>query len=143
MVSAPRARMALASGNAMSAHLLNWYVGWALILCAFVTGGTLGLFFDRDEFLGGYASFRRRLIRLGHIALAALGMLNVLYGLSPWPAESLPEASTASLCFVTGGVTMPAVCFLTGWRRGFRHLFFIPVTALLLAVVLTLRGGPP
>ena len=62
--------------------------------------------------------------------------------LSPWPAESLPEAGYASVCFVVGGVSMPLVCFLSGWWKPLRHLFFIPVTALILAAVFTIRGGP-
>ena len=53
--------------------MLNWYFGWAAILTAFATGAVLGLFFHREDFLGGYASFRRRILRLVHIALAALG----------------------------------------------------------------------
>jgi hypothetical protein len=123
-------------------HLLNWYFGWGLILSAFVTGALLGLFFHRDDFWGGYSSYRRRIVRLGHIALAALGMMNVLYGLSPWPDNYSPEAGWASICFVIGGVTMPGVCFLSGWWKPLRLLFFIPVTALILAVLFTLRGGP-
>jgi hypothetical protein len=122
---------------------LNWYAGWSLVLAAFLTGAVLGLFFYRHDFLGGYASFRRRILRLGHIALAALGMLNVLYGLSPAPSTPSPESELASLGFLVGGVTMPTVCFLTSWRPGFRHLFFIPVTALVVAVVQTLRIGLP
>ena len=81
-------------------------------------------------------------MRLGHIAQAALGMMNVLYGLSPRPADSTAEAWWASVCFVVGGVSMPVVCFLSGWWKPMRHLFFIPVTALILAVVLTLCGSP-
>jgi hypothetical protein len=38
---------------------------------------------------------------------------------------------------------MPLVCFLTGWRPGYRHLFPVPVVALVLAVLFTLRGGFP
>ncbi len=124
-------------------HPLNWYAGWGLVLAAFVTGAAVGLCFDRDDFLGGYASFRRRVVRLGHIALAALGMLNVLYGLSPWPEPGRLEASAASACWLLGGVTMPLICFLTGWRPGFRRLFCIPVAALVSAAVCTLLGGPP
>jgi hypothetical protein len=123
-------------------HLLNWYFGWGLILSAFVTGALLGLFFHRDDFWGGYSSYRRRIVRLGHIALAALGMMNVLYGLSPWPSEYRPEAAWASICFVVGGLSMPLVCFLSGWWKPLRLLFFVPVTALILAVLFTLRGGP-
>jgi hypothetical protein len=114
-----------------------------MILTAFVTGGILGLFFHDERFLGGYTSFRRRIVRLGHIALAALGMLNVLYGLSnPGPNDS-GEARAASIAFIVGGVGMPAVCFLTGWREAFRYLFVIPVVALIVAVVFTLRGSGP
>lgn len=124
----------------MTSHVINWYWGWSMVLAAFATGAGLGLFFHQPEFLGGYASFSRRMLRLGHIALAALGMMNVLYGLSPWPTG--PDGEMASLCFMVGGLAMPAVCFLTAWRESFRHAFFIPVTALILAVIYTLRGGP-
>jgi hypothetical protein len=127
----------------MPTHLANWYFGWGLLLSAFVTGAAIGLFFHVDDFLGGYLSFRRRLIRLGHIAQAALGMLNILYGLSPWPEHGRIEALAATVAFIVGGLSMPLVCFLTGWRKGFRHLFFVPVTALVLAVLFTLSGGPP
>jgi hypothetical protein len=122
---------------------LNWTFGWCLVLSAFATGAVLGLFFDREDFLGGYGLFRRRLFRLGHIAQAALGMLNVLYGLGAAKVSPPASAPAASLCFVVGGVAMPLVCFLTGWRTGFRHLFAVPVVALVLAVLFTLKGGPP
>lgn len=113
-----------------------------MILTAFFGGAIIGLFFYRENFLGGYASFRRRILRLGHIALAALGMINVLYGLSPANSEPSLESHIASLGFIIGGVTMPAICFLSAWRVGFRHLFFIPVSALIIAVIQTLRIGP-
>jgi hypothetical protein len=122
--------------------MINWYFGWSSILTAFFTGTLLGLFFHREDFLGGYTSFRRRILRLGHIALAALGMINVLFSMSPIASEPSLPARVASMEFVIGGVTMPAVCFLTSWRVGFRHLFFIPVTALVIAVIQTLRIGP-
>src|ERR1043166_7910388 len=120
--------------------MANWYFGWGLILTAFVTGAILGLFFYRDDFLGGYASFRRRIVRLGHIALAALGMINVLFSLSLLNSairysESHPQTRIASLGWIIGGITMPAVCFLTSWRVSFRHLFFIPVSAPVTAVI--------
>jgi hypothetical protein len=121
---------------------LNWYAGWGLIASAFVTGAAIGLHFHRADFWGGYGSFRRRIVRLGHIALAALGMMNVLFSLSPWPASSSWESSAASIAFVVGGASMPAVCFLTGWHKSFRFLFFIPVTALVMAAVWTLQGAP-
>ncbi len=120
---------------------MNWYFGWAAILAAFLSGAGLGLFFYNEDFLGGYNSFRRRIVRLGHIALAALGMINILFAISPLSAESGLRPAIAEWGFVIGGAGMPAVCFLSAWRPGFRHLFFIPVTALVVAVIHTLRIG--
>jgi hypothetical protein len=124
-------------------HLLNWWWGWSMVLAAFVTGALLGIYFYREDFLGGYASFRRRIVRLGHIALAALGMMNELYSLSPWPAPGTLVARIASIAFVIGGISMPAVCFLSGWKPVFRRAFFIPVVALIVAVLAVLYGGLP
>jgi hypothetical protein len=123
-------------------HVLNWQAGWWLILLSFVTGAGIGLFFHREDFLGGYGSFRRRILRLGHIALAALGMLNVLFSYSAWPVPGTTAATVASFGFVAGGIAMPAVCFLTSWQESFRALFFIPVLALLIAVSVTIGGVP-
>lgn len=123
--------------------MMNWYAGWLMILTAFVTGAVIGLYFHRDDFLGGYGSFRRRVLRLGHIALAALGMINVLYGLSTLDAIPTVRSQIAAAGFLIGGSTMPIVCFLSSWRMEFRHLFFIPVVALIVAVWQTLRNGLP
>jgi hypothetical protein len=68
------------------------------------------------------------MLRLGHIALVALGMMNLL-------------VAQPSLWLVAGGVTMPVVCFLTAWRRCCRHLFVVPVACLVVAVVLVMAGG--
>ena len=122
-------------------HPLNWIAGWWLILAGFIVGAGLGLFFHRDDFWGGYDSFRRRIVRLGHIALEALGLLNLLFALSPWPRPETWWAAVASPCFVAGGVAMPCVCFLTAWKKPFRHLFVLPVLALVLGVAFTLAGG--
>jgi hypothetical protein len=122
-------------------HPVNFFAGWSMVLMAFITGAGIGLFFHRPEFWGGYASFRRRIVRLGHIALAALGMMNVLFALCPWPAAGTWIGQGASWCFIVGGASMPAVCFLCGWDERMRAWFAVPVVALILAVVLTLCGG--
>jgi hypothetical protein len=120
---------------------LNWTVGWTLVLLAFTTGAWIGLYFHEPDFWGGYDSFRRRIVRLGHIAMAALGMMNVIYSLSPWPAVGTTASLLASWGFVVGGISMPAVCFLSGWRKSFRHLFFIPVVSLVTAAASTIAGA--
>ena len=121
-------------------HVLNWYAGWGMLLLAFGTGAGVGLFFWREDFMGGYGSWRRRLTRLGHIALAALGILNMVYALSPIPAAATWQGQGASVGLVVGGFSMPLVCFLSAWRKGWRHLFAIPVVALIGAAVCVLWG---
>lgn len=119
----------------------NWLVGWGLVLVGLLSGSLLGLFFHREDFLGGYASFRRRLFRLGHIAFVALGLLNVLFSIAAAPVGTGWEAALASGGFIVGGVAMPLMCFLTGWRETFRHGLAVPVAALLFAVTATMLGG--
>lgn len=120
------------------AHSLNFAAGWWLILAAFVTGALLGMGFHREDFLDGYGSFRRRLARLGHIALAALGGLNVLYGISPVPPGPTLLGASPGALLLAGAIAMPTVCFLSSWRKPFRHLFFVPVVLLVGGVVLIL-----
>ena len=112
-----------------------------MVLAAFVTGAVLGIFFEREDFLGGYSAFRRRIVVLGHIALAALGILNVVYSLSPIPTSQSTAGRIASICFAAGGASMPAVCFLTGWDRRFKILFPLPVVTLIAAVIAVMLGG--
>ena len=94
--------------------------------------------------MGGYGSFRRRLVRLGHIAFFGLGILNVLFALSLAAAPvSAVYASVASHGFAVGAATMPACCFLTAWRPGFRYLFPIPVLGVLCGMCGLLAGWLP
>lgn len=120
-------------------HPFNWLAGWGFILLAFLTGAGIGLFFHKPGFLGGYDALPRRMLRLGHIALAALGMLNILFGLSPQAVGAIDQIASISL--LAGAASMPTVCFLTAWRTPARHLFFIPVLCLTTAVVVVLIGG--
>jgi hypothetical protein len=121
-------------------HPANWYAGWGMILAAFGVGAVVGLSFWREDFMGGYAGWQRRMVRLGHIALAALGILNLVYAVAAWPAAGTWQAQGAGIGMIVGGVTMPTVCFLAAWRKGFRHGFVLPVAALIGAAVCTLLG---
>ena len=121
----------------MIAHEFNCTLGWGLVLAGFISGAAIGMKFHREDFLGGYTSFPRRMLRLGHIALIALGLLNVVFSLTPFVD---PLRSTAAVCFAAGAVLMPLLCFLTAWREGFRRLFFVPVVTLVTAVTLMLEG---
>lgn len=107
---------------------LNLVLGWTAMIGGAVSGAVIGLYFHDDRWLGGYASFQRRMLRLGHIAFFGLGMLNVLFALSVADfAVRHPLDRIASAAFAVGAITMPACCFLTAWRPVFRHLFAVPV----------------
>jgi hypothetical protein len=119
----------------------NLVVGWTSMVAGILTGAAIGWFFHEEHWLGGYASFRRRLLRLGHIAFFGLGILNVLFALSIAASPVLPSyARFASTGFAISAATMSACCFLTAWRPEFRYLFPIPVLAALCGVGGLLAG---
>lgn len=115
--------------------MINAAFGWLWILAGLVSGALLGLFFRRENWLGGYASLPRRLVRLGHISFLGLGMLNVLFALSaPWLHLKDWQAGAASWGLIAGGVSMPAVCGLSAWNQRLVPLFVVPVACLIAAV---------
>jgi hypothetical protein len=117
--------------TASDGQLNHLRTGWILILCGFASGAALGLGFHRESFLGGYASLRRRLLRLAHIALIALGALNVLYALMPFAGSSDGAQRIASAALIVGSLAMPATCALVAAAPRLRPLFVFPVSALL------------
>ena len=58
---------------------INEVFGWLWIMLGFLSGMVIGLLFHDEQWLGGYASCPRRLIRLGHISFVGLGILNILF----------------------------------------------------------------
>ena len=115
--------------------------GWIAMLGGVASGMVMGLRFHREDWLGGYGSFRRRLLRLGHIACFGLGFVNLLFAFSiralPVPA---PFGEIAAVGFVLGAATMPLTCFLTAWQAPFRKLFPVPVAGVLAGIVSLLAG---
>lgn len=118
----------------------NYFFGWLWVLVGLVAGAIVGMFFYDDRWLGGYASWRRRMVRLAHISLVGTGLLNLAFAFSLDRLSSDAATRLASPLLVVGGVAMPLVCLLAAWRPGWRRVFFIPVTALLAAVALILCG---
>jgi len=125
----------------MAISTFNLLAGWIGMLGGIISGAIIGLFFHREEWMGGYSSLRRRMARLGHISFFGLGFINIFFAFSA-KTLALPEtqAQLASAGFVLGAITMPLCCFLTAWRKPFRHLFPIPVLSILLGVVSVLLG---
>jgi hypothetical protein len=115
--------------------------GWVGMLLGVASGAVIGLFFHREDWMGGYGSFRRRLTRLGHISFFGLALVNFCFAFTQ---AVMPLAaswsSLAMVSFLLGAATMPTVCFLSAWRKPFRHLFFIPVGSVLSGVLCALFG---
>lgn len=126
----------------MEISQLHILTGWGSMMLGALSGAAIGLFFHRDEWAGGYGSFRRRMMRLGHIAFFGLGFLNLMFGLT---AQAIPlpplHLSVASAGFLVGALAMPLTCFLAAWRKPFRHLFFIPVLGVMAGVAPIVAGG--
>jgi hypothetical protein len=122
--------------NSAPIHL-NLLAAWIGILLGFASGLGLGLFFHRESWLGGYASFKRRLYRLGHISLFALGIANLcFYFTARELADSGVGLIIASWAFIVGAAAMPICCVLTAHRPLARFCFAVPVLSLLLGGVL-------
>jgi hypothetical protein len=120
---------------------LNLWTGWVGILAGMLSGAALGLFFHDERWLGGYHSWPRRVLRLGHISFFGVAFLNIAFAATLHVAGDIPGARTASWLLVSGAVLMPAVCFLAAWRKPLRHLFFLPAASLIGAVFALLYGG--
>ena len=121
--------------------MINIHAAWIGFLLGCVAGAVPGLFFYNQEWLGGYASWRRRMIRLAHIAFFGLGFLNMLFALSALPFYVDESAAVlASNCFIVGVVTMPTCCFLAAWRSSATALFAVPVLSVMVGIVSVLIG---
>lgn len=114
---------------------------WLGMLLGVVSGAVIGLFFHREDWMGGYDSYRRRLTRLGHISFFGLAFVNLAYAFTQ---TMLPLngfwSRLAMYAFIVGAASMPACCFLSAWRKPFRHAFFIPVSGVLVGVLCQLLG---
>ena len=120
---------------------INLVVGWASMIAGAVSGALIGLRFHEENWMGGYNSFRRRMVRLGHIAFFGLGIINVLFALTLTAMPVSPAfARVASVGFLIAVATMSACCFLTAWRPSMKALFPIPVAGVLIGTIGLLTG---
>jgi hypothetical protein len=114
--------------------MINITAAWIGFALGCISGAIPGLFFHNPDWLGGYTSWPRRLIRLAHISFFGIGFLNLGMGLT---SNALGIASpAASTLMLVGAVMMPTVCYASAFRPACRHLFFIPAGSVLLSIVL-------
>jgi hypothetical protein len=121
--------------------MVNETFGWISVLGGLGMGLYMGLKFQREDWLGGYGSFPRRMVRLAHVALVALGILNIQF------AQSLPRmhagataVAIASFAFMAAAVLMPACCLWMAVRRRHFEIFAAPITCLAAGLLLTIGG---
>jgi hypothetical protein len=118
---------------------INLLAAWIGIVIGIVWGFALGLFFHRDDWLGGYGALKRRLYRLAHISLFGLALINIAFFFT---ADWLQFVSTAtriaSAGFLVGAISMPVCCVVMAHFPRRRELFLIPVLSLVVAGACTL-----
>ncbi len=118
---------------------INLFVAWFWIGLGFLSGLGLGLFFHRENWLGGYASHKRRLLRLGHISFFGLGVVNLCFYLTAQAKGMSGFAlQVASCLFVVGAIAMPLCCLIMAFSQRVLWIFSIPVLSLLAAAAFTL-----
>ncbi|MCB1078061.1 MAG: hypothetical protein KDM64_09565 [Verrucomicrobiae bacterium] len=127
----------------MNAASLSLTFGWWGMLAGILSGAVIGLKFHRETWLGGYGSFPRRLVRLGHISFFGLGLLQLGYGLTLASGQVTQTSGSLALggtvAFIVAQATMPLFCFLTAWRKPCRHGFPVPVLAATIGVICAIR----
>jgi hypothetical protein len=116
----------------------NLAAAWAGILLGMASGAALGLGFRGDTWLGGYGSWARRLLRLGHISFFGIALLNIAFVSTVERIGDGAWATVSGLLLLVGAVAMPLVCAVAAFRKGLHWLFAIPVLSLLGAATVTL-----
>ena len=120
---------------------VNLCLGWVWITVGFISGAVVGMFFYDPDWLGGYDTWRRRMVRLGHISFLGTGLINLAFVFTCAIREDQSPPQVASWLFAVGALTMPLVCFLAAWRDGLRYLFPIPVASLIGAGIALIAQG--
>lgn len=123
---------------------INLVAAWIGISLGFASGMVMGLFFHREQWLGGYAGLKRRLYRLAHISFFGLGAVNLCFFLTAKAMNlSGPMILAASWCFLLGAISMPVCCIAMAHRPRVLPLFAVPVLSLIIGGALTLTAVVP
>jgi hypothetical protein len=120
---------------------LNLYAVWAGILLGIIVGAAQGMFFHDEKWLGGYGTWRRRMVRLGHISLFGIAFINLVFVYTVNFFSITRCVRLPSYLLIIGAIAMPLVCYLSAFKKVFRHFFFIPVLSILAATVIFFIGG--
>jgi len=114
---------------------INIYAAWIGMLLGGIIGAIQGLFFHQEEWLGGYGSWIRRMMRLGHISFFGIAFINIAFAVTANILGFEQDIYIPSILFIIGAVGMPLICYLSAFKKAFRHLFFIPALSIIGGIV--------
>jgi len=117
----------------------NLFAAWMGVLFGLLSGLVMGLWFHKDTWLGGYDSWPRRLLRLGHISFFGIAFLNIDFvGTVAYLHVNQDAIFVPSILFIVAQIAMPTVCLLAALKKQLRHLFAVPVVSVIAATALFL-----
>jgi len=114
---------------------INLYAAWIGMLLGGIMGAIQGLFFHQEKWLGGYGSWIRRMMRLGHISFFGIAFINIAFAVTANVLGIEQKVSIPSILFIIGAVGMPLICYLSAFKKAFRHFFFIPALSIIGGIV--------
>lgn len=117
---------------------INLYAAWLGMLLGAIAGAITGLFFHQEQWLGGYSSWPRRLVRLGHISFFGIAFINLAFALTVRSLSINNGLTLPSNLLLIAAATMPLVCYLSAYKKFFRQLFFIPALSAMVGIALLL-----
>jgi len=71
------------------------------------------------------------MIRLAHISFFGIAILNLSFELTARALEIRSGLLLPSRLFLVAAIMMPLVCYLSAFKKPFRHLFFIPALSVI------------
>lgn len=120
---------------------INIRFGWIWLFIGILMAMWMGLHVFKSNWLGGYTSLPRRLLRLSHIAFMALSLTNILYGFSIDSVNLPIKVKKIGLyAMIIAAIFMPIICLLSAHNIFFQSFFFIPALSFALAIFIMALG---
>jgi len=119
----------------------NIIFGWCWINIGFIMGMVIGMKFEKANWLGGYASWERRMLRLSHVAFIFLSILNIVYGhelMNVNLSETWKQAG--SILIIIGAIGIPVIVFIAAFYKKILYYLAIPIIALTASTIIMAIG---
>lgn len=111
----------------------NIIAAWVSIMVGFWAGVLAGLSFHKEDWKGGYNSWERRLMRLGHVSFFGIAFVNFAFAFTVGHLHLQGVLiKLSSMLFIAAQILMPSVCYAASVKKVLRNLFFIPVLCLII-----------